>query len=50
VVLYTPPLGEDTVKYVAGVIAGAREQTQLPTTTYWVGHLPFHEPTTYRKR
>jgi hypothetical protein len=37
VVLYTPPLGAETVKYAAGcdllVLVG---KTKLPTTTYWV--------------
>src|SRR4051812_47088385 len=42
VVLYTPALGEDTVKYAAGrdllVLVG---KTQLPTTTFWVDHLRY---------
>ena len=40
VVLYTPPLGEDTVKYAAGVTCWCSwGQTQLPTTTYWVNRM-----------
>jgi hypothetical protein len=42
VVLYTPPLGEETVKYAGGVICWCSwGKTQLPTTTYWVDHLRY---------
>ncbi len=42
VVLYTPALGEDTVKYAAGVTSWCSwGKTQLPTTTFWVDHLRY---------